>query len=57
MVRLTDCLDMIIVVDLDIKPQNKQTNDPKLLDRQVQANSEDPDHVFQPVCIFWMHLF
>ena len=26
MIRLTDCLDMFIVVDWDIKPQNKQTN-------------------------------
>ena len=25
MVRLTDCLDMIIVVDWDAKPQIKQT--------------------------------
>ena len=24
MVRLTDCLDMTIVVDWDVKPQNKQ---------------------------------
>ena len=24
-VRLTDCLDMTIVVDWDVKPQNKQT--------------------------------
>ena len=26
MVRLTDCLDMTIVVDWDVKPQMKQTN-------------------------------
>ena len=26
MVRLTDCLDMTIAVDWDMKPQTKQTN-------------------------------
>ena len=33
MVRLTDSLDMTIVVDWDVKPQAKQTNKTNLLEK------------------------
>ena len=37
MVRLTDCLDMTIVVDRGVKPKNKQTN------KMIFAPSKDWD--------------
>ena len=45
MVRLTDRLDLTIVVDWDVQPQIKQNyrNDPKFSDRYAWANSADPD--------------
>ena len=47
MCRLTDLLDMTLIVVtglLNLKQTNK-TNDPKYLDRQVCANSVDPDQI------------
>ena len=41
MVRLTDHLDMTIVVDWAVKPQNKQTKPSILLISQVIQEAED----------------
>ena len=39
-VRLTDCLDMTVVVDWDVKPQNKQTE--TILHRQQHKTRLQP---------------